>query len=203
MSRLPSPATHHGGPLRLPTVVEELLLHVVADGFTLYCCGPRTAPNALVASYEWADYVDLLTVRDFARVITARVPKRGRHVDIFAPEVVVWAYEAAPHLAVRALLNLVHPAHPAAPTLSYPAPARLRVPRAQQRPMTIQPPSPGLASTRAARLAAAIAADRVISAGTPTATPDPGWPPVELAAPDARLPAAGRSPTKPVIQEVQ
>jgi hypothetical protein len=45
-------------------------------------------------------------------------------VDIFDPEVVVWAYEAAPQDAVRALLDLVHPAHPVAPTLDYPAPAR-------------------------------------------------------------------------------
>ena len=44
----------------LPAVVEEL----VADRFTLNCCGPKTAPNALVASYEWDHYFDLLTIRD-------------------------------------------------------------------------------------------------------------------------------------------
>jgi hypothetical protein len=135
-------------------VVEQLLVEVVADGFALYCCGPKTAPTALVACYEWEWYVDLLTIRDFDRVITARVPTQGRRVDIFDPEVVVWAYEAPPQRAVRALLDLVHPAHPAAPTLDYPAPARLRVPRAQQRPMTIQLSAPGRARTRAARLAA-------------------------------------------------
>ncbi len=31
--------------MRLPAVVEELIRDVVADGFTLYCCGPKTAPN--------------------------------------------------------------------------------------------------------------------------------------------------------------
>ena len=94
MRRLGSAAAHHGGRVGLPAGVEELLVDVAADGFTLYCCGAKSAPNALVACYEWDHYacVDLLTVRDFDRVITARVPNR-RTVDIFAPEVVVWAYE--------------------------------------------------------------------------------------------------------------
>ena len=94
MRRLPSAAAHHGGPLGLSAGVDQLLVDVAADGFTLYCCGRKSAPNALVAAYEWDRYacVDLLTVRDFARVITARVPKHGS-VDIFAPEVVIWAYE--------------------------------------------------------------------------------------------------------------
>jgi hypothetical protein len=98
----------------LPAGVEELLLDVVNDGFTVYCCGPKAAPRALVASYEWQHCVDLLTIQDFARVVTARVPTQGRKV----------------------------------------APARLCVPRAQQRPMTIQLPGPGRAGVRAARLAA-------------------------------------------------
>jgi hypothetical protein len=138
----------------LPAGVEELLLDVVNDGFTVYCCGPKAAPRALVASYEWQHCVDLLTIQDFARVVTARVPTQGRKVDIFAPEAVVWAYEGPPREALRALLNLVHPATPDALTISYPVPARLCVPRAQQRPMTIQLPGPGRAGVRAARLAA-------------------------------------------------
>ncbi|MDQ2879893.1 MAG: hypothetical protein M3Y48_01190 [Actinomycetota bacterium] len=139
--------------------VEELLGEVVADGFTVYCCGPKDAPNALVACYEWDHHacVDLLTIRDFDRVTTARVPKRGA-VDIFAPEVVVWAYEGPPQQALRALLDLVHPAHPDAPTATYPAPASLHIPRARQRPMTIRPPSPGRARVRAQRLATAMTA---------------------------------------------
>lgn len=83
------------------------------------------------------------------------VPTQGR-VDIFAPDVVVWAYDGPPQRALRALLDLVHPAHPDAPTIDYPAPGSLHIPRAQQRPMTIRPPSPGKASVRAARLAAAM-----------------------------------------------
>ena len=157
MGQFGSAAPQHGGLVGLPTVVEELLVDVVADGFVLYCCGAKTAPNALVACYDWCPYacVDLLTVRDFDRVITARVPTR-QAVDIFAPEVVVWAYEGPPQPALRALLELVHPAHPEAPTLEYPAPAGLHVPRSRQRPMAIRPPSPGRAGVRAARLAAAV-----------------------------------------------
>ncbi|MGH3823687.1 MAG: hypothetical protein ACRDRA_12800 [Pseudonocardiaceae bacterium] len=138
----------------LSPVVEELLVGVVADGFTLYSCGPRAAPHALVACYYWGDCADVLTVRDFDRVITARVPTPGP-VDIFAPQIVVWAYEGSPQHAIRALLTLVHPAHPDAPTTEYPAPARLHVPRAQQRPMSIQLPIPSRAKARAARLATA------------------------------------------------
>lgn len=151
----------------LSAVVEELLIQVVADGFTLCCCGPTTAPSALVASYEWDHrYVDLLTIRDFERITTARIPTPDA-VDIFAPEVVVWAYEGPPQQALRALLKLVHPAHPDAPTVAYPAPKSLHVPRAQQRPMMIRPPAPGRARVRAARLATALmspGADRAISA---------------------------------------
>jgi hypothetical protein len=148
----PTHGPHHGERVGLPAVVEELLVAVVADGFTLYCCGPKTAPNALVASYEWDGYLDLLTIRDFSRVTTARVPTRDT-VEIFAPQVVVWAYEGPPQQALRALLDLAHPAHPDAPIAGYPAPASLHVPRAQQRPMTIRLPSPGHAGVRAARLA--------------------------------------------------
>ncbi|MGQ0718655.1 MAG: hypothetical protein ACT4NP_15360 [Pseudonocardiales bacterium] len=39
--------------MELPTVVEEMLVDVVADGFVVYCCGPKAAPNALVACYRW------------------------------------------------------------------------------------------------------------------------------------------------------
>jgi hypothetical protein len=177
MSRLPPADPHRGGQAGLPTAVKQLLLEVVADGFVLYCCGPKPAPNALVAAYEWAHHacVDLITVRDFDRVTTARVPKRAM-VDIFAPEVVVWAYEGPPQQALRALLALVHPTHPDAPTVEYPAPAGLHVPRTLQRPMTIQPPSPGRAGVRAARLAAAVAthsADRAGSDAAPGGTPCP------------------------------
>jgi hypothetical protein len=165
-----------GGPMGFPAEVEKLLIEIVADGFTLFCCGPKAAPNALVACYEWKQYADLLTVRDFDRIITARVPTRA-HVDIFAPKVVVWAYEGPPQHALPALLRLVHPTHPDAPTTDYPAPAGLHIPRAQQRPMTIQPPSPTRARARAARLTTAMrtqGSDLIINATEPLMTPDPG-----------------------------
>lgn len=154
MRRLSSAVPRHGGQVDLPTVVEELLIDVATDGFTLYCCGPMMAPNALVAAYAWDQYVDLLTIRDFDGVTTARVPKRGA-VDIFAPEVVVWVYQGPPQQALPALLGLVHPAHPEAPISEYPAPAGLHVPRSQQRPMTIRLPSPSHARVRADRLSTA------------------------------------------------
>ncbi|MGH3767067.1 MAG: hypothetical protein ACRDTX_18245 [Pseudonocardiaceae bacterium] len=133
-----------------------MLVDVVADGFVVHCCGPRAAPLALVASYQWADYVDLATIRRFDRVTTARIPapQDGR-IDLLAPETVVWAYEGPPQRALRALLDLVHPAHPDAPNSAYPAPPALRVPRAEQRPMTIRLPPRDRARTRAARLSQA------------------------------------------------
>jgi len=100
------------------------------------------------------------------------VPKRDA-VNIFAPEVVVWVYEGPPQQALRALLDLVHPAHPDAPIAEYPAPASLHVPRTQQRPMTIRPPSPSQARARADRLATAMRGDRAVSAVAAVGTQDP------------------------------
>ena len=101
----------------------------VADGFVVYCCGPKAAPFALVAAYQWADYVDLVTIRCFDRVTTARVPAphHGRF-DVLAPQVVVWACEGPPQRALRALLDLIHPQHPDAPARAYPAPPSLHIP---------------------------------------------------------------------------
>jgi hypothetical protein len=50
-----------GGEAGLPAEVQRLLREVVADGFVLYCCGPKAAPFALVAAYEWENYVDLVS----------------------------------------------------------------------------------------------------------------------------------------------
>lgn len=138
----------------LPSELERLLLDVVADGFVLYCCGPIAAPWALVASYQWESCVDLVTIRCLDHVTTSRVPApRHGPGDVFAPEVVVWAYEGSPRWALRALLDLVPPQHPDAPTSAYPAPPSLYIPPAERRPMTIRLPSPGRAGMRAVRLA--------------------------------------------------
>jgi hypothetical protein len=152
MKRPQLSASRSGGHTDLSPEVEGLLLDVVADGFVVYCCGPLAAPNALVASYQWAHCMDLLTIQDFERIAVARVPTRGK-VDVFAPEAVVWVYEGPPQYALRALLDLVHPAHPDAPNTEYPAPSSLHIPRAQQRPMTIRLPLPELASARGTRIA--------------------------------------------------
>ena len=74
---------------------------------------------------------------------------------------------AGHHAVCEPSLTLVHPAHPDAPTARYLAPARLHIPRAQQRPMAIQLPTPSRANARASRLASAMT------------THDPSWSPVE------------------------
>jgi hypothetical protein len=140
----------------LPPAVHRLLRDVVADGFVRYCCGPRTAPVALLACYDWPGFVDLLTIRTFDRITAARAPKPdGRPVDVFDPQQVVWAYQGPAEPALRALLDLVHPAHPDAPTAAFPAPAALHIPRHQQRPLTVQLPHPDQRTARATRLATA------------------------------------------------
>jgi len=173
-------------PDTLSPELVRLLNDVVADGLALYCCGRRTDPAALVASYEWKHYVDLVTIRDFDRITTARVPKSGR-VDVFAPESVVWAYEGLAEHAMRALLNLVSPHHPDAPTTAYPAPVSLRVPRHEQQPMLIRPPSPGRAGVRSARLAAS---------GRNEAHRPPGSPPADTVI------GAGPAETRLVLDHV-
>ena len=83
-----------GAEAGLPTEVERLLSEVVADGFVVYCCGPRAAPFALVSAYQWDDYVDPVTIRCFGRVTTAKVPAPHHgQVDVLTPEVVVWALD--------------------------------------------------------------------------------------------------------------
>ena len=144
-----------GGEVDMSPVVGRLLLGVVQDGFVLYCCGGRAEPCALVASYEWEQYVDLVVIRGVDRVTAARVPT-GAGADVFAPEVVVWAYQGHAEWALRALLDLVHPRHPDAPTVAHPAPRSLHVPRTEQRPLTIRLPSPGRAGMRATRLTTAL-----------------------------------------------
>ena len=155
----PLPVRCSASTVCLPPEVERLLVDVVADGFIVYCCGPKAAPRALVASYQLKHYVDLLTIRCFDHVTTARIrtPERGR-VDVFDPKAVVWAYEGPPQSALRALLDLPHPQHPHAPASTYPAPPSLHIPRAEQRPMTIQFPPPGRARRRATRLTTAMTA---------------------------------------------
>lgn len=170
----PPPGTRPRGQPVLPPLVERLLRDVVADGFVLYCCGGLAEPTALVASYEWEHYLDLVTIRNFDRITAARIPKCVP-VDVFAPEAVVWAYEGLPQWTLRALLNLVHPRHHAAPTTIWPAPRSLHIPRHERRPLTIRPPAPDRAGVRAVRLADGMTAgDDAVLALVPRQT-DAQW----------------------------
>ena len=76
-----------------------MLVDVVADGFVVYCCGPRAAPNALVASYEWDHCIDLLTIRlssrhqcttrlDLGRgLVRSSANREGTHLPLIRPDV--------------------------------------------------------------------------------------------------------------------
>src|SRR6185437_6329416 len=110
----------------------------------------ESPPTTVAASYEWPNCIDHLTIRSWHQAAAARIPKLGE-VDVFAPEVVVWSYEGGAEPTLRALLNLVHPQHPQAPATPYPAPRSLRLPRYEQRPMTIRLPAASRARARAAR----------------------------------------------------
>jgi hypothetical protein len=95
MRRIPSAGPDHDERVGLPAVVEHQLVDVVADGFTLYCCGPKTAPNALVAAYHWDRHVDLLTIGG----LHSGHRSQGAHTrpsGHLRPQVVVWAYESPP-----------------------------------------------------------------------------------------------------------
>ncbi|MGH3540331.1 MAG: hypothetical protein ACRDQJ_18895 [Pseudonocardiaceae bacterium] len=137
----------------LPPGVGELLTALVQDGFVRCCCGHLADPDLLLAYYEWPDFLDLVTIRTFERITAARVPRpAGGRVDVFDPQRVVWAYEGPAEPTLRALLTLVHPAHPSAPTSAVAAPPALRVPREDQRPVRIRMPEPERRNARATRL---------------------------------------------------
>ena len=59
------------------------------SGFTLYCCGNRHAPHALVATYKWDHYIDIINIRALNQVTAARLPTHETP-DIFAPARAVW-----------------------------------------------------------------------------------------------------------------
>ncbi|NKQ58821.1 hypothetical protein HFP15_38865 [Amycolatopsis sp. K13G38] len=131
---------------------EELLWEFARDGFSLYFCGGRSQPTIIVGAYEWDDYIDIVNIRGENRVTAARVPRRGE-ADIFSPETIVWFYQGNVDLTLKAMLRLVHPEHPDAPTTEHPPPSDLHVPRAEQRPMTIRRADATRIAARAAKLA--------------------------------------------------
>lgn len=145
---------------RLPPEVERLLRAVVDDGFVCYHCGRRGDPVALLASYQWPTCVDIVMIPDFDTVTAARVPRSPEvAVDVFAPDSVLWSWEGPAQLALRAMLDLVHPRHPDAPATVVAAPRSLLIPRDRQRPTRIKLPTPEQATVRERRLAAALPAE--------------------------------------------
>lgn len=108
------------------------------SGFTHYCCGDRRAPHLLVSTYNWDGYIDVINIRGMDRVTAARIPKYDG-LDIFAPTQAVWHYMGALEPTVTAMLRLLPPHHPDAPTAPYPAPLTLFVSTSEQRPMTVKP----------------------------------------------------------------
>jgi hypothetical protein len=131
-------------------LIEDLFRAVVNDGFTVYCCGLKDDPTALIAFYEWDDYVDVVTVPQEGPAAAARL---ARPVDVLdPPPAAVWTWEGDPEPAIWALLRLAHPDRFDAPAEAVPTPAALRVPRELQRPMSIRMPPAGKAGVRADRL---------------------------------------------------
>lgn len=149
-----------------PAEVDELLIAIMRDGFTLrYCNGPHQ-PTLIVGTYDWGTVVDLVVLRGLDDVISARVPT-AEVTDIFNPEVIVWLYASDAQRALQALLDLPHPDHPKAPTAPAPAPSRLQVPAARECPVTVRPSSESAARARDVRLGAALLADTAeIPSGT-------------------------------------
>jgi len=112
--------------------------------FTHYCCGDRRAPYVLVSTYDWDSYgyIDVINIRSMDRVTAARLPQH-EGLDIFAPTQVVWHYMGTLEPTVTAILRLLPPHHPDAPTAAYPAPLTLFVCSREQRPITIRPGKQG------------------------------------------------------------
>lgn len=142
-------------------VVEALSALLVADGFTRYCFGPKDDPHALIAVYEWAQHLDVITMHPDGRAAAARlvIPPGGIRVpdkpDPFVlnpPDTAIWAFEGPMPTTMFALLKLPHPEDPAAPVAEVATPEALRVPQEHQCQIRIRVPETGRAGVRAARL---------------------------------------------------
>lgn len=122
-----------------PRATYEAFAAIKTAGFTGYCCGHRHAPHVLVAAYNWDNYgyVDVINIRGADRTTAARLPAYDG-LDIFAPTQTVWHYMGALESTVAAILRLLPPGHPDAPTSTYPAPVTLFAASHEQRPMTIK-----------------------------------------------------------------
>lgn len=131
--------------------VDDLLRAVVADGFTVYLCGGRQQPEAIVATYTWENHVDMVVIKDRDDVAAARA-RQSEDWDVFSPSTVIWSYHGHARWTLRAILDLRHPEHPDAPDDEHPAPAGLFVPEEFLRTVSVRTPRPGLVARRAMRL---------------------------------------------------
>jgi hypothetical protein len=116
----------------------EAIASIARAGFTHYYCGGIRNPHAIVATFAWQGYTDIVNIRGMDRVAAARVPHYAG-MDIFAPSRIVWHYLGSVEWAVRAMLRLVPPDHPEAPTEEYPAPLWLFVPAEELRSLAVRP----------------------------------------------------------------
>jgi hypothetical protein len=131
--------------------IGDLSQELVDDGFTLYCCGSKDNPTALMASYEWDHHIDVITVRENVAA-AARLPRSDIEFYTNPPDFALWSYTGEPTKTIWELLKLPPPEHPDAPDGDFPTPPHLRVPRESQRPMAIRKPASGKAGARAERL---------------------------------------------------
>lgn len=131
-------------------LVKSLFQALVNDGFTVYVCGPKDDPTAVIAFYEWDDHVDVVTVPQKGPAAAVRLA--GAADVLNPPQTAVWAWVGEPELTIWALLRLAHPEHPDAPAEVVATPAALRVPPELRQPTNIRRPPAGKAGVRADRL---------------------------------------------------
>lgn len=139
---------------------QTLFEALVLDGFKRFCFGPEREPYALVASYEWDDYLDVITVRADGLTAAARLCKPADPLD--PPRTAVWTWvgfdedadgpNTQAESGIWAMLDLSHPNDPDAPHSRVETPAALRIPPEHQKQMKMRQPVPGSVHARAARL---------------------------------------------------
>lgn len=137
-----------------PTGVTALLQQLTEDGFTFHSIGDVNGPDAVVGSYYWDDYVDLVTITGHDQVLAARAV-RTEEFNVFNPELVVWTFqnEEDPGLTLWALLHLRHPDLTTALPAPFPAPDGMRLGEHVRGPVVVKLPSLARLDRRATRLA--------------------------------------------------
>lgn len=143
-------------------LVGGLVVALLGDGFTGYCCGPKGDPNAVIAFYEWPEHLDVITMPRRGHAAAARLVKPPGGVPVpdgepnpfvlNPPPTAIWAWVGPMDMAIWALLDLPHPECSDSLNAKVPTPKALWVPREQQRPMHIRVPDKEKMGVRATRL---------------------------------------------------